>query len=53
MPEPICQDCKMRCAVWEDHGEEIWCYCGACDIETFHPVTPVGGHIGDAPNAGA
>lgn len=46
-----CTDCGGRCERWEvvntdGIGDvwEIWCYCRACDVETFHPyeVSAVG-----------
>ena len=36
-----CQTCGKDCEVYQEveisRGEwEMWCYCAACDIETFH-----------------
>lgn len=47
-PEPICMICGNWCEIWEEvrvcwgtqypEGFEVWCYCPACDVETFHPI---------------
>jgi len=47
MVEPLCQICGRWCAVWEWvtptpyhgphwHRGELWCYCEACGVDTFH-----------------
>ena len=41
-PEPICMVCGKECRIWEEvdiggGAFELWCYCKACDAETFHP----------------
>jgi hypothetical protein len=41
-------DCGGLCSIWEevetapykwpDRGLELWCYCPACNVETFHAI---------------
>lgn len=42
-PEPICQDCSKRSDIYEEVSVgfgviELWSYCRACDLETFHKI---------------
>jgi hypothetical protein len=38
-----CMECGNNCDIWEevDTGNggpfELWVYCPACDVQTFHP----------------
>lgn len=43
----VCMECEKDCDVVETvwtgdeeslRGWEVWCYCPACDVETFHPI---------------
>lgn len=43
-PPAICQWCEQLCDAVEvvetgcvESHWELWCYCEACDAETFHP----------------
>jgi hypothetical protein len=43
----VCMECGYECEKHETihtgdenslRGWEVWCYCNACDAETFHPI---------------
>jgi hypothetical protein len=45
IPDAICQICSSKVFVWElvsishlPDDLELWCWCEACDVETFHPL---------------
>lgn len=42
-PEPTCMNCGEKCDTTQELVQPydpepvlLWCYCEACDIETFH-----------------
>lgn len=46
-PEAKCMDCGQVCHLTQELvtapyapgcGLELWCYCPACNVETFHPI---------------
>jgi hypothetical protein len=48
-PPATCMECGRDCDISEivaiDYMEseiELWCYCPVCDVETFHPLIPLG-----------
>lgn len=48
-PDPICMICGKKCYITEEVSTsptgygywELWCYCKACKIDTFHPRRPI------------
>lgn len=43
-PAAVCMMCGNECdrseeAIVEGGKIEMWCYCEACDVQTFHPVS--------------
>jgi hypothetical protein len=48
LPDPICMMCGELCGVTEVLRQpfdpdplQLWCYCRKCQIDTFHPPTPI------------